>query len=324
MTTDWLSGGFIIALAAVLWLVYLVPSWFRSRQYLATERNAVRLQQTLRILAETSEVPEEVRVEASARAIAEQERILKHHVIERETDAIPSAVRTADRLRRSRAVTAGVFAVAVAVAVLGGMQLAYTGTWVILAAGAVTSVVCLAVLVRLSRAGRRLRLPRPVALVSPEFVDHAEPLAEVSADAEADADEAAVTAAPNATGWVPVAVPRPLYLARAALPPLDSYDEDATPATSAAAASPLAADSASADAESAHRESLRRAAAEAELNLRARLDAEHETVAELPAPAAPAPRQAVPSRFSRMGIVDDTTTTAQLDLDEILARRRAG
>ncbi len=337
MTTDWLSGGFIIALAAVLWLVYLVPSWFRSRQYLATERNAVRLQQTLRILAETSEVPEEVRVEASARSIAEQERILKHQAAEREADAVPPAVRTADRLRRSRAVTAGVFVIAAAVAVLGGMQLAYTGTWIILVTGAVTSAVCLAMLVRLSRAGRRLRLPRPVALVSPEFVDHAEPLAEGSADAAADADEAAVTAAPDASGWVPVAVPRPLYLARAALPPLDSYDEDAAPvaavpslaravAGSVSSATELSGGSDAADPESAHRESLRRAAAEAEQNLRARLEAEHETVAELPAPAAPAPREqvpAVPSRFARMGIVEADTTTS-LNLDEILARRRAG
>ncbi|MDO9398945.1 MAG: hypothetical protein Q7T71_20560, partial [Herbiconiux sp.] len=102
MTTEWLSGGFMIALAAVLWLVYLVPSWFRSRQYLATERNAVRLQQTLRILAETAEVPEEVRIEANARSIAEQERILKHRTAERAAEAVPPAVRTADRLRRSR------------------------------------------------------------------------------------------------------------------------------------------------------------------------------------------------------------------------------
>ena len=56
------GGGLVLALVAVLWLVYLVPTWQRRREYLATERNAVRLQQTLRILAQTAELPEEVRV----------------------------------------------------------------------------------------------------------------------------------------------------------------------------------------------------------------------------------------------------------------------
>ena len=51
------GGGAIIAFAAVLWLLYLAPTWMRRRQYLTTERTAVRLQQTLRILAETAEVP---------------------------------------------------------------------------------------------------------------------------------------------------------------------------------------------------------------------------------------------------------------------------
>ncbi|HEV7811520.1 MAG TPA: hypothetical protein VGO99_01050 [Leifsonia sp.] len=77
MNGDVMGGGVIVAVAAVLWLAYLIPVWLRRREYLATERNAVRLQQTLRILAETSEIPEEVRLEANARAVAEQQRILK-------------------------------------------------------------------------------------------------------------------------------------------------------------------------------------------------------------------------------------------------------
>ncbi|MDQ1513305.1 MAG: hypothetical protein QOC59_1147, partial [Microbacteriaceae bacterium] len=72
-----LGGGAIIAFAAVLWLLYLTPTWIRRRQYLTTERDAVRLQQTLRILAETSEVPDEVRAEVSARSVAEQHRALR-------------------------------------------------------------------------------------------------------------------------------------------------------------------------------------------------------------------------------------------------------
>jgi hypothetical protein len=72
-----LSGGVVVALAAGLWLIYLVPSWLRRREYMSSERNAVRLQQTLRVLAETAEVPEAVRLEATAREAAVQERILK-------------------------------------------------------------------------------------------------------------------------------------------------------------------------------------------------------------------------------------------------------
>ncbi len=73
---DAIGGGVLVAVAATLWIAYLLPSWLRRRQYLATERNAVRLQQTLRILAETAETPEEVRVEMTTREVAAQERIL--------------------------------------------------------------------------------------------------------------------------------------------------------------------------------------------------------------------------------------------------------
>lgn len=71
------GGGLVVLAAAALWLIYLIPTWLRRREYLATERNAVRLQQTLRILAETAEVPEQVRLEANARTVAEQQKLLR-------------------------------------------------------------------------------------------------------------------------------------------------------------------------------------------------------------------------------------------------------
>ncbi|MFF2277156.1 hypothetical protein [Agromyces sp. NPDC058126] len=76
---DVIGGGVLVAVAAALWIAYLLPNWLRRRQYLATERNAVRLQQTLRILAETAETPEPVVVEATAREVATQQRILHEH-----------------------------------------------------------------------------------------------------------------------------------------------------------------------------------------------------------------------------------------------------
>ncbi len=51
------GGGLMLVLAAGLWLVYLVPNWLRREEFAATERNAVRLQRTIRVLAETAEAP---------------------------------------------------------------------------------------------------------------------------------------------------------------------------------------------------------------------------------------------------------------------------
>ena len=65
-----------MGVAAVLWVAYLMPTWTRRRQYVTTERNAVRLQQTMRILAETSEIPQEVHLEASARTVVTQQKLL--------------------------------------------------------------------------------------------------------------------------------------------------------------------------------------------------------------------------------------------------------
>lgn len=103
MRGDLLSGGVVVVVAAALWLAYLVPTWLRRREYLSSERNAVRLQQTLRILAETSELPDEVRVEATAREVAAQRRILKR--VQHETDAAARAraeaeLHEAERVRR--------------------------------------------------------------------------------------------------------------------------------------------------------------------------------------------------------------------------------
>ena len=75
-----LTGGgtaIMLAIAAGLWFLYLVPTWVRRREYLATERTATRLQQTMRVLAETAEVPDTVRVAATARDVARARRALR-------------------------------------------------------------------------------------------------------------------------------------------------------------------------------------------------------------------------------------------------------
>ena len=77
MTGGVLGGGVIFVVAALLWAAVLVPAWVRRREFRAAERNALRLQRTLRVLAETSEVPQEVRVEATAREALAHERLLR-------------------------------------------------------------------------------------------------------------------------------------------------------------------------------------------------------------------------------------------------------
>lgn len=77
MTGGIFGGGVIFVVAAILWAAVLVPSWMRRREFRAAERNALRLQRTLRVLAESAEVPTEVQVEATAREALAQERLLR-------------------------------------------------------------------------------------------------------------------------------------------------------------------------------------------------------------------------------------------------------
>jgi len=76
MQTQALGGGILFAVAAVLWALYFLPTWAKRRQFRVAEHNALRIQRTLRMLAETTEVPNEVRVEASAKEALAQERLL--------------------------------------------------------------------------------------------------------------------------------------------------------------------------------------------------------------------------------------------------------
>ena len=79
-----LGGGVIVLVAVALWLVYLLPSWHSRHQYNAAERNAVRLNQALRVLAETSETPAEVRLELNARTAMAQQKLAKRAQAERD------------------------------------------------------------------------------------------------------------------------------------------------------------------------------------------------------------------------------------------------
>ena len=97
-----LGGGVIVAVAVMLWLVYLLPSWHSRHQYESAERNALRLGRAMRVLAETSEAPEEVRLELNARTALAQQRLAKRVEAERASASLEIA-RTELALARERA-----------------------------------------------------------------------------------------------------------------------------------------------------------------------------------------------------------------------------
>lgn len=310
MGIDGIGSSVVIAFAALLWFIYLVPTWLRRREYLSTERNAVRLQQTLRIMAETAQVPDAVRIETQARAVAAQQRALRaRRAAIGDTGPVESPAASADsaaaramprggssasrRLRRSRGVTAFVLLAAIVGAGFGVGEVVATGGWVLLAAsvgvalGAFALLGQMAAVARMRREAGALRTRR----------------AETALYDDAEHEEVRVD-----RGWVPQPIPKPLYL---------SAREQARDRAAVIDSSPVPA--AAHTNRRAEHDELLAAAAAAERALRA-AHASTEVV-RVSAPAAVEPAQA-PSRFARMGLIDDLNAEPA-NLDEILARRRA-
>ncbi|MGN6742065.1 MAG: hypothetical protein ACTHJL_02045 [Amnibacterium sp.] len=294
------GGGAIIAFAAVLWLLYLTPTWLRRRQYLTTERTAVRLQQTLRILAETAEVPDEVRAEVTARSVAEQHRALRDAARQAESVARPRetaaeralarrrrqpreprqraqavSALAATRLRRSRVLAANVLILSLALVAYGVAQVLQAANWFPAVAGAIGVFGALALLQRAATVAAAHR--------AVEAVDHAVvvPEAPRSFTDWQRSEQARPT-------WTPVPLPKPLYLER--------EEVAAQPHDAVAVAASLDAAAARSD------EALRAAAAAP-------------GVATLEPRAHPA--------LAAMGIVAESGPVLT-DLDAVLRRRRAG
>ncbi|MCU1413812.1 MAG: hypothetical protein JWN80_1152 [Microbacteriaceae bacterium] len=297
MPADGIGSSVIIAVAAVLWLAYLVPSWLRRREYLSTERNALRLQQTLRVMAESGEMPQVIHAENLARAAVQQEQVLRkrqqreaaiekaqvrardaaleraaeRRLAEVQVEALPGTL-AAGRLRRSRAMTSVVLLASLVAGGFGVNLLVASGEWLLLASSTVValgSFVMLGQMAGVSRA--RAHAARGVSALA----SVAEPV------------EAPIRRVVRREPWTPVPVPKPLYLSR-----------------------PQAARATDAELQAAAE--LRQAAADAERKLREA----HE------APEVRPLRPAAVSRFASMGIVDPAATGTP-DLDAALARRRA-
>lgn len=291
----------MVALAAGLWLVYLMPSWFKRREYVASERTEVRRQQAMRVLQETAPVPAIGRVESIvsptgqvtdrdklAEAIrrsrdAQAARVAGRALVEQASPPVRDArarARVARRLRRTRALASLLLVAALVVVIVQASLMITTGVamaaWAVLGFSAVVGVVAVSALGRLASIARR-RSSVPVVRAARTVTS--------SAVIEEQPEH---VVAPVAS-WTPVPVPKPMYLTRAVTTPVE------------AGADPM--------------EQLRAAARESDRALRAAQESPEVTPITIPEP------QAAPSKYARMGIVDQLDA-AGTDLDEVLRRRR--
>jgi len=298
MDANGAGTAIMVSIAAALWFAYFVPTWMRRREYLDTERTATRLQQTLRVMAETAELPDQVRVEVSARDAARTQRILLAQ--QRRADAIaaravarvqeetPDTGSSAKQRRRRAHRLASLLMIAATVTI--GVQLwlvtagtAGAGSWLVFAGGAALGLSGIAVRRRLDRVGTR-QTPVVRARTTTAVSGHQQ-------------------SSPATRAWTPVALPAPLYLSRPQAQPV-------RPALDLAS-------------------QLREAALASERALRDAHDAPEvvplrpQRPAREPAPLeSPAMRPTAPSRWAAMGRVGDTGAAAP-DLDEVLRRRRS-
>jgi hypothetical protein len=326
------GSGVMLAIAAVLWLVYLVPTWLRRREFDATERNAVRLQQTLRVLAETAELPSAIRAENTARSVAAQAKLARAQERARaaqlraeESRARAEAVAAArTEVARTDAATvagarstvapitrtarpAGDVRVRSAVRVRRGRALSSFLLLVSVAVMVLTIVAAVnvgitmgtwllvfAALIGVLGSFAMLRRLAPSARIAaaPAAQQLRKRTSAPVAVEQAHEEEATVQ-----REWTPVPVPKPLYMSRQTAP---------VPASVPAVELDLAAEAARAEA------ALRAAHAEPEVS---------PMPERQPAEAAPA-AAARPSRFSSMGVLD-ADALAPTDIDEALRRRRA-
>ncbi len=194
------GGGVMLAIAAVLWLAYLWPSWLRNREYLATEKNAVRLQQTIRVLAETSDVSRSEML----RTLPSGPVAVGQPVRPAASTSAKRSLSAASRLRRTRAMTSAVLLLSVVVGlvqvgVMGAGAGAATG-WILLGASGIGVLSSLAMLGRLAEVARSRRAAPALPARRASVNDRPVVVAPARARSRQD--------------WTPVAVPKPLYLSR--------------------------------------------------------------------------------------------------------------
>jgi len=315
---SWFGGGILFAVAAVLWLAYLVPNWLQRREYIASERNAVRLQQTIRVLAETAEAPEALRLENAAKARIAASRLTKQQVLAEARAAVDVRAAAAARLRRTRL---AVTAVLVAALVVLGWQ-----GWLAVTAGVAAASGIVAVIAALVAVGAGA-LQHGINTTARERAARAAAeerarRAEVARERVSRAPQRRVRQAPSSPSrtWTPQPLPQPLAQVR----------REAMLAAVRAEALGQSVGAAEENVRIAEVEERRRVAARAaagassvapveRMNAR---DREPVGVTQSTAPVS-APAMTTSSRYASMGIVGDDASGVAIDLDSALARRRA-
>ena len=296
--TDFLGGGLVFAIAAVLWIAYLVPSWLRRRNFMATEQNTARLQQTIRVLVETEDGPATVRAEVSSRGVHEQHKALRdaernaRAALEAERRAKAEAARdpfevaalAKHRRRTQRLIAFIILLVSVLASAAGITLVGYTGSPALLYIGLGSTMVSLIGL-RILASKPRVSVAAPVRQQSTAFVDYA-PL----------------NAEPTRT-WTPAPLPKPLHL------------EPGSLARATVDSASMAARLRQAAQEEALRDRMERAA---EINRERR-------VAQVSTSAVPveASTQVNPDVFAELEKLGQQPTGA-INLDELYRRRAVG
>jgi hypothetical protein len=308
-----LGGGVVVFVAVALWLVYLLPSWHSRHQFTSAERNAVRLNQAIRVLAETSETPREVQLELTARTALAQQKLARRAQEEREqaelsmararldveraqgaaereaaraelaaareaARARQAAARSLPAARRARARRA--FRLTTTIIAVLALATTGVGVWQALI-GASAALIWAGALVTVACVLALHRISRVAARAVSRPVE-----APVARAAGAVQDVA--LAAPRSTAWTPRELPRPLV-------------------SSAGSRAAAVLD------QQAAREALRAAARE---------QAMREIAEQQAPPSIDTARVARKSEFARMGYVDDSEIEAHVR--QLLERRASG
>lgn len=297
-----LGGGVILLVAVALWLVYLVPTWHSRHQYYAAERNAVRLNQAIRVLAETSETPGEVHLELNARTALQQQRLARRLQTEQQSAELEGLreqvaqarsaplARRARARRRARLVASTLLLVGLGAIGFGIWQVVQGGAQTFLWAGAGSTGLAMIVLQRMARVAAG-------AVVAASAVEQP-----VVVRREASVQDLAPSIPQRE--WTPRTLPQPL----------------ASSNGSRAAAQLDAADAHEALRRAAREEALR-SQTERQRTERARPQRVEPAASRAEAPAASAVAAPTRSPYAGMGVVDDAEIEAHV---RSLLRQRAG
>lgn len=306
MNGEFLGGGLVFAVGAVLWVAYLIPSWLRRRHFKEAEANTVRMQHTVAAMTVAGLDTSHLRhAEATARAVHEQRKALRQAERAGKRMARTSAfdaltpeqqsLLARHRRRRARQTAFVVLLASLATLAVGITYTVYVGDVLIAVLGGLATLVTLVVMLSMSKPATVTTAHRVVA-PSAVFDQGAAP-------------------APAVRSWTPQSVPRSLQQSPGSVAATVVAQQQAADARRRAMAEQAYLASIAARTETVA-SGARPAASRAELAV---------SGAELAVSGAEpveAPSKPV-SKFAHLGIVDDADT-GSFDLDSALKRRRVG